>query len=846
MTGTIVVGGDVCIDWLDVTLPAPDGGESGGPNWRQYRGYHQLACPGGAALLGRMVRAASGAAVAAHDVPAPGAMTPSECVRSVYSVGPVDGPDEQTVYRVQSFRGFSGPSDASPPATPVPGDDADAAVVVLDDAGNAFRHSPAAWPAALTTAGKTPLVVHKMAQPIAEGALWKLVRQDHASRVVVIVEADELRRLGVTISRRLSWERTATELVWQLAANPTLLGLSTCARLVVRFGFDAAIHCTRRGGEARTELIFDPERTEGAFVEERPGDMVGCNAAFVAAIAAHVARRGLDELGDGVADGLRRARALWERGFGSAPQRLDYPVEAVFAANAGDAWRLGRVRVPHSYTAESPDPGYWSILDEVGSQRPLEDMAYNTLVDGADDGIANVPVGRFGGFSTVDREEIERYRSVHNLIREYLNTPSPSRPLSIAVFGPPGSGKSFGVSQVAKAIGPGVIQKLTFNVSQFEGPSDLARALHRVRDVSLCGRKPLVFFDEFDSAGPDGAPLGWLKGFLAPMQDGEFRDGEAIHPIGPAIFVFAGGTRDTYEQFSDAGQSEEARTAFKNSKGPDFVSRLRGFINVKGPNPCGKDDTLYVIRRAVVIRDMLWRHYPALFRDGRSGKLHVDSGVVRALIKVSKYKHGMRSIESVLTMSSLGGAAHFGQSLLPPPDQLELHVGADEFLRLVERDVLFHAHVETIARSIHEVYLADNANEPPERRKPANHPSVRPWDELDENLKAQNLSQASHIPVKLKAIGCGYHPTPSPDPGAVTFTPAEVEHLAGMEHDRWAKERLLRGGTLGPKDPALPLQTPYLVPYEDLEPHIQDYDRQPVMKMAQYLAQAGFQIYRAR
>ena len=130
---------------------------------------------------------------------------------------------------------------------------------------------------------------------------------------------------------------------------------------------------------------------------------------------------------------------------------------------------------------------------------------------------------------------------------EYISTKNTVRPLSIAVFGTPGSGKSFGIVEVANSIASNLIKKLDFNLSQFRSPLDLVNAFHKVRDIVLEGKIPLVFFDEFDSALE--GKLGWLKYFLAPMQDGVFREGDSIHPIGKAIFVFAGGTSSTFKEF---------------------------------------------------------------------------------------------------------------------------------------------------------------------------------------------------------------------------------------------------------------------------------------------------------
>ncbi|KAI9933972.1 hypothetical protein MW887_005044 [Aspergillus wentii] len=74
--------------------------------------------------------------------------------------------------------------------------------------------------------------------------------------------------------------------------------------------------------------------------------------------------------------------------------------------------------------------------------------------------------------------------------------------------------------------------------------------------------------------------MGWLRYFLAPMQDGEFLDQGINRPLGPAIFAFVGGTCENFRQFYDSLKCGYA----KASKIPDFMSRLRGYVNIRGPN----------------------------------------------------------------------------------------------------------------------------------------------------------------------------------------------------------------------------------------------------------------------
>jgi hypothetical protein len=164
-----------------------------------------------------------------------------------------------------------------------------------------------------------------------------------------------------------------------------------------------------------------------------------------------------------------------------------------------------------------------------------------------------------------------------------------------------------------------------------------------------------VFFDEFDSIFE--GKLGWLKYFLAPMQDGTFREGETLHPIGISIFVFAGGICSTLAAFCqedyDGSEKELALQEFKNAKGPDFTSRLRGYVNIIGPNPASSSDNIFMIRRAMLLRSLLERKAKQLFDV--SNDVMIDKGVLRALIKVPHYKHGARSIEAIIEMSMLSG-----------------------------------------------------------------------------------------------------------------------------------------------------------------------------------------------
>lgn len=844
----IVVAGDVAVDWFEVSAPPRQspGVESRYEfNWQTYPRVHRFVRPGGALLLTNLVRSATGANVLAPELAGIEHVPLTKAIRSFASLKQFPYSVTQKgrlVYRIDEFKGFTGDENVSP--LPVKDDDSKADLIVLDDASNGFRNKrfQTMWPKALKSSRS--YVILKMSRPLLKGDLWESL-QKQVERLTVILTADDLRQQGVKISRRLSWERTAQDFVWQMVANPALLFLNNCDYLIVRFGVDGAILYKRLGGEVESWLFFDPEVGENGFSTVYPGEMAGIGNAFVAGLVSEMVRgTDMETVKKGVQKGFCAMRRLWQLGLGEVIDQLDYPYKDVFVPLEECDFKIASVRIPDP--SSQTDAKFWCILEDVA--KSVEGMAYNFVLDGSDPAIDLASVGQFGNFVTLDRSEIESFSSIKNLIKEYLDSPEATRPLCIAVFGPPGSGKSFGVTEVAKSVAPGKLpdEPLEFNLSQFDTTDELITAFHKVRDVALTGKTPIVFFDEFD-AGFNGE-LGWLKYFLAPMQDGKFRDGEAVHPIGKAIFVFAGGTRNTFAEFSMEQTSSTERSgdvadaskleAFKNAKGPDFVSRLRGYVNIKGPNPMDETDKLYMIRRAMVLRFLLKKNAKHLF-DGK--KCLIDPGVLRAFIKVPDYKHGIRSIQSVIEMSVLSDRKSFEQASLPPPEQLELHVDAEEFSRLVIRDVLLGEAREKLAQAIHEKYRKDNKD-----TKDPKDPAMAPWAKLREDLKESNRLQADHIPVKLKAIGCDFVPVFGRKPQMIKFSQEEIEIMAKMEHERFVAEKLLAGWSQGKvRDDIKKVRTD-LVEWEKLSDGLREYDRKTVKAMPELMAQAGFEIYRLK
>jgi len=889
----IVVAGDVAIDWVGVRVPAFSRRDDT-HNWLLKPSIP--ACPrlGGAYLLKRYVGLACDDG---YDVVGPAEPAgPIENVppsRILHSMITVQRATKDGVYRVQDFNGFAGPLTDSPAPMTCTGNLKTAQVVVIDDVGNGFREDGSrwAWPLVIErmdgNPDAKPSVIYKMGAPLFTGALWRETLAHHRDRMIVIIEADELRELGAHVSRRLSWERTAADTAYHVEHDHRLKDARACAHLIVRFGVDGALHSTKVGGRWCHRLFFDPERPEGGFESDLEGTMVGLADAFTAALVGALCRPEFPKvadshtlrLADGVREGIHASRRLLRKGFGRTPEDDPDtqppgvgPRSGTAAATAVDSLdrRLPRLDIGlcggsgaagagtgggefdldpaaalfvswHEYPPVIPKPVAltkgkpattgliqdvllpslavdrenslggrgWTILDAWHVARP-EHIPYDIVLRGLKSA-PGLPRAQFGDFVTVDRAEIESFRAIANLIREYLHRPVVKRPLCIAVFGQPGSGKSFGVREVAKSLGG--VKDVSFNVAQFESARALVDAFHALRDVSIDAKVPLVFFDEFDCND-----LKWLSPFLESMQDGVFTDAGRQHPIGKAIFVFAGGTSDTHQDFVTKS------TSFAAQKAPDFVSRLRGFVNIAGPNretDARADDKTHRLRRAVVLRSMLERHK----LDDVSC---VDFGVLRAMIDVSRYKHGVRSMEAILDMSLLSETSRFDQAAMPSAAQLEMHVDAAEFYRLMHGPTPLWDRREELAKAIHEKFRQDNA-----ANKDPDDESMRAWDDLLDEFRDSNRHQADFIPVQLDAIGCEI--TTGPPASFTGFSPGEIAQLAEREHERWEAERRLGGWCFGRVEKPRHIHHD-LLPWLDLDDGTQEYDRNAVKAIPGLLA----------
>lgn len=276
---------------------------------------------------------------------------------------------------------------------------------------------------------------------------------------------------------------------------------------------------------------------------------------------------------------------------------------------------------------------------------------------------------------------------------------------------------------------------------------------------------------------------------------------------------------------------------------PDFASRLRGFINIKGPNPINDEDDAYIVRRSILIRSFIERNAKNIIN--MSKKSNIDINLVRALLKTKTYLHGTRSMEAIFDMSMLEGKKSFEQAYLPTLSQLKAHLDADDFYEKLRLDSLYEEFTHKIAVSIHRYYCMNTENKSEEDRTISS--TLLSWESLGESEKKSNYSQAESIPYKLKALNCGLEILNEKNKN-FRFTKEEIEIIAKMEHKRWVAEKLHDGWQYveSGKTDKKNKKSPYLVRYEVLEEKVKEYDRETAIDMPKILAEDGFGIYRKK
>ncbi|CAK46794.1 hypothetical protein M747DRAFT_318522 [Aspergillus niger ATCC 13496] len=511
--------------------------------------------------------------------------------------------------------------------------------------------------------GENPIVARMKWEDTNKFATLATEAKVKRKNVLLLLDAEDLPE-STNIDRRLSWGQTVENIwkckmkelcnaIWQAPENNYF-------HFLVQLGLEGAIYKGFQENATQAHLIYEPTSAKGGFLRSYSDkDMENLN----------------------------------ERPSNPSPPTTSWsletdsePVLVSVELDLANAETTSRVPLVLKSLPCSP-----------------QKAAQDTLIQGFECVLPYMPSARFGNLITADRGEVDGFRKIANMVHEWYLSNDESKPLSIAVFGQPGSGKSFGVKEVIKSIlaadGKGITD-LEFNLSQFREETDLRHAFEVIRGKALSREVPIVFFDEFDSTFQE-RELGWLPHFIKPIKEGKYKDGAVERPLGRGIYIFIGGTKTNHDDFfkSLSNGDDSGGDPHRKVK-EDFRTALKGYVDILGPSQLGDQDMNYFpIRRAILLRSMLER----IFKFAKGKPIEMDTGVRNALLFTPTVLHGARSLESILSMSKINAGNPIKVNDICKEDQRKLHVKDPKFEQYLngkinppnaERDEQHYAWIE--------------------------------------------------------------------------------------------------------------------------------------------------------
>ncbi len=186
------------------------------------------------------------------------------------------------------------------------------------------------------------------------------------------------------------------------------------------------------------------------------------------------------------------------------------------------------------------------------------------------------------GYCTLDSTHAEGIGKLRRSIQVYADDRKRKGPLNIVLHAEPGSGKSHFVDCLAQSMASKSVSAVTVNMTAVRSADDLGGALEEARNLKVRDKLPILFLDEFDSAGENGyamlLPLLW-DGALA-VNGRTLRTGKIVimlagsRPEIASSFQYARAIQPPSAPSSEKGVSSQAKAP--TGKLVDLASRING------------------------------------------------------------------------------------------------------------------------------------------------------------------------------------------------------------------------------------------------------------------------------
>jgi hypothetical protein len=155
---------------------------------------------------------------------------------------------------------------------------------------------------------------------------------------------------------------------------------------------------------------------------------------------------------------------------------------------------------------------------------------------------------------------------------------------------------------------------------------------------------------------------------------------------------------------------------------------------------------------------------------------------------------------------------------------------------------------ERLAQEIHRAYVDQRrskaGDDPALLAKLSKDDSMKPWEELDEDLRDSNRQQAHHIPIKLRTVDLKIVEKDQPGEAIAEFSMDQLDLLAEIEHRRWVAERQMANWTRQRKKDVKKRATPNIQPWSELTDEVKAYDYRAVEQIPRRLDKLGLKVCR--
>jgi TrkA-N domain/RyR domain len=277
------------------------------------------------------------------------------------------------------------------------------------------------------------------------------------------------------------------------------------------------------------------------------------------------------------------------------------------------------------------------------------------------------------------------------------------------------------------------------------------------------------------------------------------------------------------------------------------AARLRG-VPLIGYAPAGRDTDGALLMRSTAPNDFSEAEPVAMWSDILAAAKSRDTlAGAAAAVRLVAFPGGAITRTEIILARALGAAVASldpCEQLFEPLDDL-LPFGAGGVLELPSDPMTLRAFLMcpnqpldgarriAAARALHEQYRRVHR-----MHKASDDPALAPWDRLPSALQNSNLAAVDDLPNKLHAVDrrlvIGGE--------RLRLSDEDLELLAEMEHGRYNYERLSTGWRLGRERALSRLVSPFLVPWDDLEDKVKQWDRDAILALEGALQAAGWGV----